>query len=105
MDKDKAESKSAVDSDVKEIFVSESWHTQQALVQHAETQIIRQRNRANCAPHHLPHHPAELAMDPTVGSAMEKFRQFSGAFADYPVLQESLSLKDGPANGKLFTVS
>jgi len=103
MDNDKSDSKPVVDDDVKEIFVSKPRHAQQMFVQPPETQISCQYNRANSV-HNLDHHLTMLSMDPTVGSAMTRFRQFSDAFADYPSLQENLTLKDGPANGK-FTHS
>lgn len=88
------EKKAVVDADAKELFVSDP--LPQFPVQ--PTQISCQRTRVKASVH-----PPKVVMSPAVCNTMDKFRQFSEMFANYPTLQDKLTLKDSPPTGKFPT--
>lgn len=96
MDTNDNEKKTVVDTDAKELFVSDPLLP--ILVQ--PTPISCPRNRVKSTAH-----PPEMAIDPAVGNTMDKFRQFSEMFANYPTLQEKLTLKDDAPAGKFLSLN
>lgn len=91
--KDKEQVKLQVtdDSDVKELFVGQPL-SMSPPVQLTPVNFSRPLAKTTA--------PTEMAIDAAVDTAMDKFRQFSKDFADYPALQDKLTLKDTAPAGK-----